>query len=253
MEPEQVGATGPSEAGALFPVTQWSLVQRAQGESTVALNTLCSKYRRPLLAWMQSRQRELHGLEPEDLVNAFLAFKLPQQILKTVTPEKGKFRSFVRICLKNYASDEVAKRQAAIRGGGLAHQSVDEVNEQGQSVVEPLSVEARADEEFDRSWGLAILESAIHKLEDELSRKGHLRLWHRLESLLYEEVGAAGYAEVARDLEMSTASLHTAACRIRQRLRTLIREEVRETVASPEDFKQELKQFITLFGRSRRP
>jgi len=240
-------------AEPLFPMTQWSLVQRAQGDSTAALDKLCGKYRRPLLIWLRSRQRDLEGLDPEDLVNGFLGFKLPQQVLNAVTPNKGKFRSFVKTCLKNYVIDELTKRNAAVRGGGIEHQSVNETDEQGQPVVDLLSANAGADEEFDRAWGLALLESAVHKLENELSRKGYLRLWRRLEPLLYKEAEAPGYVELAKEFDMPTAALHKAAYKMRKRLMVLIREEVRETVASPQDFEEELKQFTALFANQRRP
>jgi DNA-directed RNA polymerase specialized sigma24 family protein len=240
-----------SSSTSLFPATQWSLVQRARDKSTVALNTLCDKYRRPFLIWLRVRQRELDGLDPEDLVNGFLGFKLPQQVLQTVSREKGKFRTFVLACLKNYVNDEVTKRNAAMRGGGIEHRSIDETDEKGLAVVEPLSTDAGADEEFDRAWGLAILESAVRKLEEELSRKGHLLLWRRLEPILYEESDAPGYREIAKEFNVATKTLHTAAHRIRQRLKALIRQEIKDTVASSHDFEDELKEFIALFSHPR--
>ena len=45
--------------------------------------------------------------------------------------------------------------------------------------------------------------------------------------------GSAGYVEVAKEFDVPATALHTAAYKLRKRLKTLIREEVRETVASP--------------------
>ena len=239
-----------SRCEQLFPNTQWTLVVRAREGATEALNTLCTKYRRPLLIWLQGRIRELHGLEPEDLVNGFLASKLEHKILKAAEQTKGKFRAFVRTCLNNYVKDELSKLNARMRGGGVLHQSVDESDEDGRPLVEPASPDASADQEYDRAWGLVILASAIRRLEDELSRKGHLPLWKRLEPLLYEVTEAPGYEAIAKEFGMAPATLHTVAFRIRKRLRTLIREELKETVASEEDFEAEIKEFIGLFGRS---
>ena len=251
MKPDKASEATPRNSGDSFPNTQWSVVQRAQGDSTEALNTLCTKYRRPFLIWLQCRQRELHGLEPEDLVNGFLGLKLQQNVLKAVNREKGKFRSFVRTCLNNYVRDEVARRTAGIRGGGVPHVAVDETDDDGRPLVEPRSAEAAADEAFDRAWGLAILAGAIGRLENELARKGtrHLGLWKRLEPLLYEDEEAPGYSEISKELGTSAAALHAAALRIRKRLSVLIREEVRETVSNNQDFEEELNRFIGLFSR----
>src|SRR6185503_11577468 len=190
MKPNGGGKEPSSSGEHLFPNTQWTLVLRARDGATAALNTLCLKYRRPLLIWLQGRQREFHGLEPEDLVNGFLASKLQQKILKAASADKGKFRSFVRACLNNYIKDELSKHNAQMRGGRIPHQSVDESDEDGRPLVEPVSADASADKEYDRAWGLAILASAIGRLEDELCRKGHLALWKRLEPLLYEAAEA---------------------------------------------------------------
>jgi RNA polymerase sigma-70 factor (ECF subfamily) len=254
MKPVKGNEVTRLECDPLFPQTQWSLIQRAQDDSTEALNSLCGKYRRPFLIWLQGRQRELHGLEPEDLINGFLGLKFQHYVLKAVNPDKGKFRSFVRTCLNNYVRDEVARRMAAVRGGGMLHQPVEELDEQGRTLVDLVSTEASADEAFDRAWGLAILNNAIRRLEHELSQKGsaHLDLWKRLEPLLYEEADAPGYDDISRQLGTTKPILHTAACRIRKRLNALIREEVSETVANKQDFEEELRRFITLFSASSR-
>ena len=242
-----------AESDPLFPNTQWSLVLRARDESTVSLNTLCGKYREPLLIWLRCRQHKFPRLDPEDLVNGFLASKLQQQILKTVTPDKGKFRSFVLTCLNNYVKDELDKGNAGMRGGLKPHHSIDETDEEGRPIVEPIHADPGADEAIDRAWGLVILGNATRRLEAELNPKGLLPLWESLQSHLYEEAEAPGYDQLAKKLGRSKEVLYSAALRIRHRLKALIREEVRETVASEKDFDDELKRFIHLFSRPHPP
>ncbi len=242
-----------AESDQLFPNTHWSLVLRARDESTVALNTLCEKYREPLLIWLRCRKHKLARLEPEDLVNGFLASKLQQQILKTVTPDKGKFRSFVLVCLANYVKDELGKCNAEMRGGLKPHYSIEETDEEGRPIVEPVGADPSADEHYDRVWGLTILANAIRRLEAELNCKGHLPLWIALEPHLYEEVEAPSFGQIAKELGMSPNVVYTATLRIRRRLKALIREEVRETVVSQTDLDEELRRFIHLFSRPHRP
>jgi RNA polymerase sigma-70 factor (ECF subfamily) len=237
----------------LFSNTHWSLVLRAQDQSAAALNTLCEKYREPLLVWLRNRQHTFRPLEPEDLVNGFLSAKLEQQFLKDVAPEKGKFRAFVLKCLDHYVKSESRKCKAGVRGGDKPHVAIEETDEQGQPIIEPVSVETGPDQAYDRVWAQTILGNAIYRLEAELTSKGHLPVWEALQPHLYEEKQAPSYARIAQRFGFSEGSLYTAACRIRQRLRELLIEELEETVASPEDFEEERKHFRELFSPPHRP
>jgi RNA polymerase sigma-70 factor (ECF subfamily) len=252
MKSKQGKEKARSDSDQLFPNTHWSLVLRTRDESTVALNTLCKKYYKPLLIWLRCRQHKFRPLEAEDLLNGFLASKLRQHFLRNINPGKGKFRSFVLVCLDRYATDELQKCNAAIRGGGKPRPALEERDERGQAIIEPVSAEPGADEAYDMAWGHVILASAVCRLEAELASKGHLPLWEALQPHLYEEAEAPSYGQIAKELGISRNALYTVAHRIRKRLNALIREEVRETVASQEDFDEELNRFINLFSHSHR-
>jgi len=206
--------TAEASSNDLFSKTNWGLVMRARDESTVALNTLCQKYRKPLLIWFQC-QHQFRPLEPEDMVNGFLASKLQEQFLKTITPGRGKFRGFVLECLRNYVTSEWRKAKAEKRGGRSPHQAIEATNENGRLIAEPVSADPHADEAYDRAWAQSILSNAIARLEAELAAKGHLPLWHALQPHLYDEEEAPSYGRIAKQLGISENALYTAAHRLR--------------------------------------
>ncbi len=86
-----------SAKGAWFTTTHWSVVLTARGSDPVAaetaLSTLCQTYWRPLYVFAR---RLGHGAEDaEDLTQGFFARLLEKEYLKSIQPEKGKFRTFL--------------------------------------------------------------------------------------------------------------------------------------------------------------
>ena len=106
-----------------------------------------------------------------------------------------------------------------------------------------------------RTWnttGLApgsLLERARCRLQGECARQGHAALYSELEPGLLAEEGAASYKEIAARLSMTEPAVKVAAHRIRIRLRGLMREGVLQTVATEEDWHEEIRYLIGLFSR----
>jgi RNA polymerase sigma-70 factor (ECF subfamily) len=234
------------EAG-LFAPTHWSLVLRARDKSETALGSLCSSYRQPLLVWLRSRNNTPH--DAEDLVQGFLTHMLRGNFLSNVAKEKGKFRTFLLRCLKNYLSDQRELGQAAKRGGGKAQESLDELTEDGQRICDPAAGDAAPDLEYDRAWARTVLSNALRRLEAECARQGHAALCTALQPILFAEETASPYREIGTRLGMSEDAVKVAAHRIRKRLKGLIRDEIRQTVENEEDVEEEVRYLIQLFGR----
>src|SRR6266513_1629161 len=88
-----------------FVTTNWSDVLSAQGgdspQAQQALEGLCRAYWYPLYAFLR---RDGHSAEDaEDLTQGFFTHLLTTNALATVDRQKGRFRSFLLVCIKNYA------------------------------------------------------------------------------------------------------------------------------------------------------
>src|SRR6266480_1420153 len=112
-------ATGQSADAGAFATTHWSVVLTAQGSSPAAdeaLEKLCRTYWRPLYAFVR---RQAHGVEEaQDLTQGFFELILERKDLNAVRQEKGRLRSYLLVCLKNFLAKAQRHALALKRGKG---------------------------------------------------------------------------------------------------------------------------------------
>lgn len=220
---------------------------RARDKSEAALNRLCENYRQPLIVWLKARGKSQP--DAEDLVHGLFAQLLSRDFLNNVAREKGRFRTFLLRCLKNYVNDQRAKEAAARRGGGQVVESLDATFDGEDLVHAPADPKSGPDLAFDRAWATSVLTNALRRLHEECARQGHMALCAELEPVMFQDDNASGYREIGLRLKMTEAAVKMAASRIRSRLKGLIRDEVSQTVANEQDLQEELKHLMQLSGR----
>ena len=241
------GAASDVSSG-LFADTHWSLVMRAKDDSATALNSLCLAYRAPLVVWLRCRGEKPE--DAEDRVQGFFEHLLHREFLRNVAPEKGRFRIFLLAAFQNYLCDQHKRAGAAKRGGGQIPQSLEETDGEGQPLHTPASASPSPDKEYDRAWAGAILANALRRLSAECARTGHAALCTALEPALFADDDAPAYAQIGQELGLTEAAVKMAARRIRQWFKGLIRDEVRQTVASGSDLEEELYYLLSLFEKA---
>ena len=87
-------------------------------------------------------------------------------------------------------------------------------------------------------------------MRDESDRAGKQEAFDRLKVYLTGEAGTPTYREAAAELEMTEGAVKVAVHRLRRRYRDLVRAEIAQTVAGPEDVDEELRH---LFAALRSP
>src|ERR1017187_7858797 len=116
----------PPARGA-FPPTQWSMILDAgEGSESVAraaLEAMCRQYWYPLYSFVRGQGRTHH--EAEDCTQEFLARLLASDGVARARPERGRFRSFLLMSLRNCMANEWQRGQAAKRGAGQSPLSLD--------------------------------------------------------------------------------------------------------------------------------
>jgi RNA polymerase sigma-70 factor (ECF subfamily) len=250
-EPGHIPIEAASEAAAGgaadFRTTHWSLVLRAGAESApdshAALESLCRAYWYPIYVYVR---RLGHGpAEAEDLTQEFFARLLRLKSFGDVAPHKGKFRTFLLASLKHFLSDARDAARAAKRGGGVPVLSLEQFAAEERYRLEPAT-DAAPDVLFDRRWMLALLERAFNGLRDEYAAAGRARQFEVLKEFLQNPTADGDYDRVATALGLSSGAVAVAVHRLRQRYRDRVRTEIAQTVNSPEELADELRQ---LFGR----
>jgi len=233
-----------------FQTTHWSLVLRAghreDRDADAALAALCQRYWFPLYAYVRRRVADVH--EAQDLTQAFFARLLEKQCLAVADPQRGKFRCFLLASLKHFLANEWKRGHARKRGGGVRPLRLDlEVGESRVS-LEPVD-DVTPERLFERQWVLTLLDVVMRRLQDEYESSGKAKQFEQLKEALTSDRQRLPYAALAAELKMSEEAARQAASRLRKRYRELLREEVSQTLAEPEDVDDEIRSLFEVLGR----
>jgi RNA polymerase sigma-70 factor (ECF subfamily) len=224
-----------------FPTTHWSQVVAAQDpaapEARLALTALCTDYWYPIYVFI--RRRGVGPDEAADLTQDFFARLLEPGALAVASPLRGRFRSFLRGACAHFLSNHRDREQALKRGGGFRLISFDRLEAQGRFGRE-LAHELTAERAFERTWALTLLDRVRHRLDAELVRSRNRPLLDRLRPSVFGEAVAESYRAIAEELGVSESAVRMAAHRLRGRYRTLLREEIAQTIEDPAEVDSEI-------------
>jgi RNA polymerase sigma-70 factor (ECF subfamily) len=168
--------------------------------------------------------------------------------LQSVSRDKGKFRSFLLVSLKHFLANERDRAQTRKRGGGAVHLSLDGGAAEARYLNEPADA-LTPEKVFDREWALTLLELVLTRLRTEFMAEDKGVLFDELKIILTAGRGAVAYAAVGARLGMSEGAVKVAAHRLRKRYRELLKEEIAQTVAGPEQVEEEIRALFTAFSR----
>jgi RNA polymerase sigma-70 factor (ECF subfamily) len=240
MEMSATAAVG----GRLFASTSWTLILEAGGSESSdqtrgALTQLCSIYWRPVYLFLRRQGYNWHVAE--DLAQGFFADLIETRFHIHADPDKGRFRSFLLGALKNFVANRNDYEHAQKRGRDVDFVPLTEAAEQEVNEMLARSDRWNAEESYEREWAVVLLRRAITLLDEECRVAGRSQLFRALKGYL----GAEGavvlpYEEISKQLSRSVVALRKDVSRFRQRYRSILREAVRQTVASEDEVDAEL-------------
>jgi DNA-directed RNA polymerase specialized sigma24 family protein len=241
MEQGEESKQPASNAAGLFATTHWSVVVRAgdsqSPEAAPAMERLCQLYWYPLYAFVR---RKGHGQEDaRDLTQAFFARFLEKDYLRSVDANLGKFRTFLLTSMSHFLANEWDKSQAQRRGGGRQILSLDEAAAEQRYELEPVD-HATPEILFERRWAETVMGVALDRLAGEMDTQR----FERLKGFL-EDTGEVPYETASTQLGISVSATKSAIHRMRGRFRTLLFEEVANTVDTPEEVEPELRHLLS--------
>ncbi len=238
-----------ADGRTVFATTHWSVVLAAADsqspQTAEALETLCRTYWYPLYAYVRSS-----GYSPadaEDLTQEFFARLLAKDYLSAVHPERGKFRWFLLSAVKRFLINERERARAAKRGGGSLHLPFD-----GEKAEERYRLDAAdpltPDKLYDRAWAANLIQTTYQRLEEEYTLEGKQALFEQLRVFLVGDKTDRSYAQTGAGLGMTAGAVKVAVHRLRGRYRELLREQVAQTVHTPADLEEELRNLQAVFS-----
>jgi RNA polymerase sigma-70 factor (ECF subfamily) len=231
----------------VFATTHWSVVLHAGRSDTTrardALGKLCQAYWFPIYAYVRRRGRSPH--DAQDLTQEFFARLLEQNWVTRADPGKGRFRSFLLGALNHFLAKEWRKDQAQKRGGGIQIEQLDSAEMRYGN--EPIA-DVTPEQQFDRKWAVTLLDAVLQRLSVEFERENKARMFELLKPCLVGERDAQPYSALSDVLGMSEGAVKVAVHRLRRRYRQLLREEVAQTVASPEEVEAEMRHLVNVLA-----
>jgi len=234
-----------------FATTHWSVVVAAGGEDSAdaraALSRLCQTYWYPLYAYIRRKGRSPQ--DAEDLAQAFFVECIEHRWFARADQARGRFRSFLLMALDRFLANEWDKAQTLKRGGHLRLVPLVMENAEDRFSREPVDA-ATPEQHFERQWALTVLEQVLAGLREEYAARSQTALFDRLKPTLIGERTSQPYAELAASLETTEGNIQVAVHRLRERYRQRLKEEIAQTVSSPDDVESEIRHlFRILAGR----
>jgi DNA-directed RNA polymerase specialized sigma24 family protein len=101
---------------------------------------------------------------------------------------------------------------------------------------------------YEKQWALSFLDHVLCRLADEFAAKGKGEQFEALKPFLTGHTEEVGYGAAARRLGITEAAAKVAAHRVRRRYREILRAEIAQTVAGPNEVDDEIRQLRAALG-----
>src|SRR5688572_13769044 len=234
----------------VFATTRWSLVLNAARpdipEADHALAELCRLYWYPLYAHVRR-----FGYDPEtarDLTQEFFVRLLEKNYLSTADRRRGRFRGFLLTAFKCFLANEWDRAIAQKRGGGREPVWLDALTAEQRYRFEPVDT-LSADQIFDRRWALDLLARVQRNLADEFAAAGKSERFQALEQFLPGAQPSESHATAGTRLGLNENAVKQEVHRMKKRYVELLRAEVAQTVAHPDEVDEELRYLVDVVAR----
>jgi RNA polymerase sigma-70 factor (ECF subfamily) len=231
-----------------FATTRWSLVlsaaksQSGEEKARAALEQLCRIYWRPVFVFICRRGYSME--DAQDLTQDFFVKITEPHWLEHADRNRGRFRTLLLTSLQNFLVKAAEKTHARKRGGDLEFVSWDDwmAEAPSQLAISAHTLDSFPPERlFDLRWATTVVEQALRRLREECEGKDRLRLFYALSRHLTDERDEVSYAKLSAALGVAESAVKKQLHIMRQRYRSLLRDEVAHTVENPADVQDEIR------------
>lgn len=243
-----------------FPGTRLSVVERTRSDDEetrrVALATIIEAYWKPAYKYLRLKWA-LDPDEAADLTQEFFTSTLEKEVVEKYDAARARFRTYLRLCLDGFASNARKADRRLKRGGGVTIVSLDFKTAEGEIARHEPAVDADVDELFYREWLRALIERAVGDLKRHAAEAGRPVMFEVFARYDLPGEGDARptYAAIARELNLTDATVTNHLAAMRRQFRTIVLDRLRELTTTEEDFEIEAARLLggrALDGRVRR-
>lgn len=209
------------------------------------MDALLRAYHRPVYMHLRLRHREPED-RARDLVQEFFSRALANDSFAGFDPERGRFRTYLKVMVDRFAVKARIAERRQKRGGGAQLLSLD---------LDPIELDVRQLEAsmsadsfesvFDREWLRSVITLTVNALEAHCratDREDRFRVFEKV--ALADEDERPSYAEVASALDIKPTDVTNYLHYARKKFRSLLEQTLRELTASERELEEELSYFL---------
>jgi len=250
-QPSAANSSAFVSQASVFRTTRWNIVRLAQegqgDDAREGLERLARTYWYPLYAF--ARRQGFKEEDAQDLTQSFLARLLTGEGLQSVDPAKGRFRSFLLACFKNFLNDQRERAQAVKRGGGVEFVPLNPTAAEERFTGDSAPAQLNGEERYDRDWAQSLMSEALERLRKESAESGKEERFLALQPYLIEEVSTDEERDLRKRLALGESGLRSALQRLRFRLGEYLWTEVARTVQDTSEVESETRHLLGILSR----
>jgi RNA polymerase sigma factor (sigma-70 family) len=235
--------------GDRFPLTRRSVIEAVGSidaeERVRALETLCAAYWRPIYKYMRLRWNR-PAEQAQDLTQGFFVEVLERELLEKFDAKKGRLRTYLRVCVDSFVSNEDKAGRRQKRGGNVAHVALDFAaveEELGGGVMDPAAIPSpeSLEECFEKEWLRSLFSLAVEELREYCDARQRERTFRLFEAYDLEGHDKISYDQLAKEYAISVTDVTNALAWARREFRRIALERLRELCGSEEEFQREAR------------
>jgi RNA polymerase sigma-70 factor (ECF subfamily) len=226
-----------------FPSTSWTVIRQAQiapeVERARALDRLVAIYWRPVY-WTIRLDWSAAPEDARDLTQEYFARFIEQGLVQDVASDRGSFRSYVKVTLRNFLLSWRRAERAQKRGGGLHIVALDDLD---PVEADPPAGDGSPEARFERELMRAILLRALDDLRKSLDREGKVEvfaLFHHY-YVTESEGRAPDYKELTIRFKIGVHDVKNRLSMARARFRNHVLALLRDGLTSDADLASEIR------------
>jgi RNA polymerase sigma factor (sigma-70 family) len=238
-----------------FPATRWSVLLAARSEEpterTRAFETIVAAYWKPVYKYIRIRWNKSNE-DAKDLTQEFFARVIEKGFLDTYDPAKARLRTFLRVCVDGFLSNQEKAARRIKRGGDAVVLSLDfeaaegELARAGSSPLPVSATPAAIEEFFEQEWLRHLFSLSVEALREELAADGkaaYFRLFERYD-LDEENPGRPTYQQLAQEFGVAVTDVTNFLAYARRAFRRIVLEKLRGMTASEDEFRREARAVL---------
>lgn len=235
--------------GDRFPPTRRSVIEAVRSfdaeERERALEAICAAYWRPIYKYIRLRWN-LPSEKAQDLTQGFFVEVLERELLKKFDPKKARLRTYLRVCVDSFVSNEDKASRRQKRGGNIAHVALDFAaaeEELGGAVMDPATIPSpeSLEEFFEKEWLRSLFSMAMEELRELCNARGRERTFLLFQTYDLESDDKISYEQLAKDYAIDVTDVTNALAWARREFRRIALERLRELCGSEEEFQREAR------------